>query len=154
MQTLVLGLGNPILRDDGIGPRIARELEGNLIENVTVMEASLAGLNLLDLLVGYDRVIIVDAIKTSKGKPGRIYRLGIDDFGFTRHATSTHDVNLATALELGKKLGLALPRKINILAIEVAETDHFGEELTPEVAEAIPLCVEMIVDDLKTGNIA
>ena len=153
-KTLVLGLGNPILSDDGIGPRIAGELEGRVDGNVTVMEASLTGLNLLELLVGYGRVIIIDAIKTSEGEPGRIYRLDIEDFNSTRHAVSTHDVDLATALELGKRLGLDLPRKIDILAIEVAETDRFGEEFTPEVAEAIPLCVEMIVNDLKAGGFA
>ncbi len=154
MQTLVLGLGNPILRDDGIGPRVARELEGKLIENVTVAETSLAGLNLLDLMVGYDKVIIIDAIKTDKGRPGRIYHLNVDDFQFTRHAASTHDINLATALELGKKMGLLLPQQIDILAIDVEETDHFGEELTPEVEEAIPVCLEMILAELTAGNIA
>jgi hydrogenase maturation protease len=151
MKTLVLGLGNPILSDDGVGPRVAGELEARVDGDVTVMEASLAGLNLLDLLVGYDRVIIVDAIQTEGGKIGTIYRLDLDSFKATRHAASTHDVNLATALELGKRLGLALPRKIDILAIEVADTGRFSEECTPEVVEAIPACVEMIIKELK-GN--
>jgi hydrogenase maturation protease len=154
MKTLILGLGNPILSDDGVGPRIAGELEGRVDGDATVMETSLAGLNLLDLLVGYDRVIFIDAIKTGEGKPGRIYHLGLDDFKTTRHAVSTHDVNLATALELGKRLGLILPDKIDILAIEVADTGRFSEELTPGVAEAVPICVEMVLDELKTGGIA
>lgn len=151
MKTLVLGLGNPILSDDGVGPRVAGELEGRVECNVTVMEASLAGLNLLDLLVGYERVIIIDAIQTGKGKPGRIYRLDIEAFKAARHAASTHDVNLATALELGRRLGLDLPRRIDILAIEVADTGRFSEECTPEVAKAIPACVEMVIQELK-GN--
>lgn len=153
MKTIVLGLGNPILSDDGIGPRIAGELEGKFNGNVTVMEASLAGINLLDLLVGYDRAIIIDAIKTGEGEPGQIYRLDIEEFKATRHAVSTHDVDLATALELGNRLGLALPRKIDILAIEVSETDRFSEVFTPEVAEAVPRCVEMIVDELKADGL-
>ena len=151
MKTLVLGLGNIILSDDGVGPRVALELEDRVDDDVTVMEASLAGLNVLDLLVGYDRAIIVDAIQTQGGKIGTIYRLNLDSFKATRHAASTHDVNLATALELGKRLGLALPQKIDILAIEVADTGRFSEECTPEVAEAIPACVEMIIEELK-GN--
>jgi len=153
-KTLVLGLGNPILCDDGVGPRIAMELEGKLDGNVTVAEASLAGLNLLDLLAGYDRAIIIDAIKTGEGKPGRIYRLGIEDFKDTCHAASTHDVNLATALELGGRLGMSLPRRIDIVAIEVADTSRFGEELTPEVAAAVPACVEMIIEELKAGSLS
>jgi hydrogenase maturation protease len=152
MKTLILGLGNPILSDGGVGPRIARELEGKLDENVTVTEASLAGFNLLDLLVGYDRAIIIDAIQTAGGRVGRIYRLDLDAFKTTRHAVSTHDIDLATALELGEKLGLNLPRKIDILAIEVAETSHFSEECTPEVAEVIPVCAELIIQDLKQNN--
>ena len=152
MKTLVLGLGNPILSDDGVGPYVVRELDGKLSGDVTVAETSLAGLNLLDLLVGYDRAIIVDAIKTGGGRAGEIYRLDIDDFTSTRHAASTHDVNLVTALELGEKLGLDLPQKIDILAIEVADTERFSEECTPEVAVVIPVCAEMIIQDLKADN--
>lgn len=152
-KTLILGLGNPILRDDGVGPRIAMELEGKLDGNVTIAETCMAGLNLLDILAGYDRAIIIDAIKTEDGEPGRIYRLGIEDFKDTCHAASTHDVNLATALELGERLDMSLPRRIDIVAIEVADTGCFGEELTPEVAAAVPACVEMIIKELKAGGL-
>jgi hydrogenase maturation protease len=154
MKTLVLGLGNPILSDDGVGPRVAGELEGRVDDNVTVMEASLAGLNLLDLLVGYNRVIIIDAIQTEGGRAGQIYRLDLETFKMTRHSLSTHDMDLATALELGKKLGLDLPQKIDILAVEVADTGRFSEECTPEVAEVIPVCAELIIQDLKENKIA
>src|SRR4030042_3161347 len=127
MKVLVLGLGNPILTDDGVGPHVAKEKRDKLRENVTIMEASLAGLNVLDLLVGYDRAIIIDSIKTRGGKAGQIYRLDLGEFEVTRHAVSTHGVNLVTALGPGKMLGLDLPHKIDILAIEVAETASFRE---------------------------
>jgi len=150
MRTLVLGLGNPILSDDGVGPRVARELEGRFAEQeVAVMETSMAGLNLLDLLAGYDRAVIIDAIQTAGGKPGQIYRLDPDVFDATRHAALAHDVNFATALELGNRLGLALPRQILIFAIEVADVSTFSEECTPEVKQAIPVCVEMITRELN-----
>jgi hydrogenase maturation protease len=154
MKTLVLGLGNPILSDDGVGPRVARELEGRLDDDVTVVEASLAGLNLLDLLVGNDRAIIIDAIQTEGGRPGHIYHLDLEEFKATRHATSTHDIDLPTALELGKRLGLDLPRQIDILAIEAADTEIFNEECTPEVERAIPACAEMIIGEIKGSGIA
>jgi hydrogenase maturation protease len=145
LKTLILGLGNPILSDDGVGPAVARELEGALDPKVaTVVEASLGGLNLIDLLVGYERVIIIDAIKTEGGQAGQIYKLDSAALTTTRYTGSPHDVNLATALELGKKLGLAIPQKIDIFAIEVADTERFSEEFTPAVAAAIPVCVEMI----------
>lgn len=153
MKTLVLGLGNPILRDDGVGLCVAREVEGRLAQpQVTVMETSMAGLNLLDILAGYDRVIVIDAIQTAGGKAGQIYRLDPEAFDVTRHAASPHDVNFATALELGKRLGLALPRQIVVYAIEVADVSTFSEECTPRVSGAIPVCAEMIIQELNGGS--
>jgi hydrogenase maturation protease len=150
LKTLILGLGNPILCDDGVGPAVAHELESKIDpREATVIEASLGGLNLLDLLVGYDRVIIIDAIKTEGGRSGQIYRLDPASFTTTRYTASPHDVNLVTALELGKRLKLAMPSKIDIFAIEVAETERFSEECTPAVATAIPVCVEMILRELR-----
>lgn len=116
------------------------------------METSMAGLSLLDLLVGYDRAIIIDAIQTMDRKAGQIYRLDPEAFDATRHAASPHDVNFATALELGNRLGLALPQQIVIFAIEVADVSTFSEECTPEVERAIPVCVDMIMQEIN-GNL-
>lgn len=153
MKTLVVGLGNPILSDDGVGLRVAQELEGKLnSQEVTVVETSLAGLSFLDLLAGYDRAIIIDAIQTPEGRPGQIYRLAPDVFDVTRHASNPHEVNFATALELGRRLGLALPGEIVIFAIEVADASTFGEECTPQVGQAIPACVELVIQELSGGG--
>jgi len=154
MRTLVLGLGNPILTDDGVGLQVAKELEGRIDRReVTVMETSLAGLDLLDLLAGYDRAIIIDAIQTVGGKAGQIYRLKPEAFNATRHAATPHDINFATALELGNQLNLPLPRQIDIFAIEVVDTSTFSEECTPEVAKAAVACAEMIIQELKEDSI-
>lgn len=150
MKILVLGLGNPILTDDGIGHKIAEEIRGRVDHpEVTVIETSLSGLGLLDLIIGYDRAIIIDAIQTVGGEAGQIYRLESEAFNATRYATSPHDVNFATALELGNRLNLPLPRQIDIFAIEVADTTTFSEECTPEVRKAIPACAEMIIRELQ-----
>lgn len=150
MKTLVLGLGNPILSDDGVGVRIAQRLEGRIDrQEVTVMEASLAGLSILDLLTGYDRAIIVDAIQTVGGKVGQMHRLSREVLDVTRHAASPHDIDAGTALELGSRLGLPLPKEMVIFGVEVADVGTFGEECTPEVREAIPICVEMIIEELN-----
>ena len=150
VKTLILGLGNPILSDDGVGCRVAMDLKDKLnTPDIDIMEASIAGLDLLDLLTGYDRTIIIDAIQTDKGTPGQIYRLGPDILASTRHAGTPHDVNLATALGLGKMLNLKLPRKITIFAIEVKDVITFSEECTPEVMKAIPACVKMVIQELK-----
>jgi len=156
MKTLILGLGNPILSDDGIGLRVARALKSRLNhQEITVMETSMAGLNLLDLLVNFDRAIIIDAIQTIGGKAGQIYRLEPGAFNATRHAATTHDVNFATALELGNRLGLALPKQITIFAIEVEDVTTFSERCTPEVERVFPVCVEMVrevIENETTDN--
>ena len=101
-----------------------------------------------DPLVGYERAIIIDAIQTKCGQPGQIYRLEPGSFVATRHSANPHSVDFATALELGEKLGLALPREMVIFGIEVAEVNSFSEECTPEVAAAIPVCVETVLQEL------
>jgi hydrogenase maturation protease len=149
-KTLILGLGNSLLSDDGVGLIIAAELKSRLEQSdITVMETSVAGLSLVDLLVGYDRAIIIDAIQTSDGKPGQIYRLAPEAFDTTRRTISPHDVNFTTALEFGKKVGLPLPEEIIIFAIEASDVSTFSEECTPQVTQAIPTCVDMVLQELK-----
>lgn len=153
IKTLIVGLGNPILSDDGVGIYIARKLRKIIAaEQATIIEASIAGFSLLDLLIGYDKVIIVDAIQSSNGKAGQIYRLGPDSFISSLHSTSPHDVDLTTALEFGKQLKLPVPEKIIIFAIEAADIDTFSEGCTTEVSKAIDKCAEMIACELDTAN--
>jgi len=153
VETLILGLGNPILSDDGVGFRVAQALEDRLNRSdVTVMETSVAGLDFLELLVGYDRAIIIDSIQTKEGKVGQIYKFKPDAFDATRHASTPHDVNFATALELGNRLGLALPQQIVIFAIEVENVTTYSEECTPKVRDAIPVCVEMVIEAIILGD--
>lgn len=153
IKTLVLGLGNPILSDDSVGCRVAMALQEKLdLPNIDIREASIAGLDFLDQLTGYDRTIIIDAIQTNKGKPGDIYRFGIDSLTDTRHAASPHDVNLATALELGKKLNMPLPEDIVFFAIEAQDVTSFSEDCTPNVKKAIPQCVAMVIQELKIAS--
>lgn len=149
MKTLVLGLGNPILCDDGVGIRVAHEVANQLSDpQVTVTESSAAGLSLLDSIAGYDKVIIIDAIQTEKGQAGQIYRMRTEDFSLTKHLSSPHQVNLATALELGKILNLAMPKEITVFAVEAKDITNFSEKCTPEVEKAIPEVVKMVLEDL------
>jgi hydrogenase maturation protease len=149
MKTLVLGLGNPILSDDGVGIKVAHEVANQFNSpQVTVAETSAAGLSLLDSIVGYDKVIIIDAIQTKKGQAGQIYRMKSEDFSFAKRFSSPHQINLVTALELGKMLGLAMPQKITIFAIEAKDIASFSEKCTPEVERAIPEAVKMVLQEL------
>jgi len=149
MKNLVLGIGNPILSDDGAGIKVVREVGKNLDDpQITISETSAAGLSLLDSIVGYDKVIIIDAIQTEEGKAGQIYRMKPEDFSFAKHFSSPHQINLITALELGKMLNLAMPQEITILAVEAKDVSNFGERCTPEVEKAIPKVVKLVLEEL------
>ncbi len=150
MKTLVLGMGNPILSDDAVGIRVVQEVANKLDDpSVTVAESSLAGLGLLDCVTGYDRVIIVDAIQTEGKSAGCIYRMGPEDFSCSKRLSAPHQINLITALELGRRLKLAMPREITIFAVEAEDIATFSEECTPAVEQAIPAVVEMVLEELK-----
>ena len=153
MKTLILGMGNPIMGDDGVGIWAARALIGKLNEEeATVMETSMAGLNLLELLADYDRAILIDAIKTGEGEVGKIYRLEPETLNETRHAASTHGIDFSTALKLGDRLGLSLPRDIVLFGIEVADANTFSEKCTPEAERAIPVVTDMVMQELNGGK--
>jgi hydrogenase maturation protease len=149
MDTLILGMGNPILKDDGVGLRVAEKLQDKIhSQNTTVMVTELGGINLLELLVGYDQAIIIDSIKTSKGKPGHIYRLGPESILGSRHTNSTHGIDFAAILELGKRLGMKMPQKIVIFAIEAEDISTFGEKCTLAVNQAIFVCMRRVMKEI------
>jgi len=148
-----LGLGNPILCDDGVGNRVADILQRKIEDpEVTVTETNAVGLGLLDVLVGYQRAIIIDAVPSREGKVGQVYRLTAEDFRLSQHLCSPHDVDFASALELGKRLGLSLPEEIIIFAVEVADITTFSESLTPEVEAVVPQVIQMVLDQLANAG--
>ena len=149
MKTLILGIGNTVLTDDGVGCRVAQRLKRRLQgrSEITVKETALSGLSLLDELTGYERLIIVDAIQTKGGKPGDIYKLSPSDFKTGRMAI-IHDLGLVSTLELGRKLEMEMPREVVIFAIEAKDMATFSEKLSPEVEKAIPQAVEMVLKEI------
>ena len=147
MKTLVLGLGNPILGDDGIGIRVVQELRKR-VNGVEFKECSIAGVGVLDEIDGYDRVVIIDAIKTGTGDPGTIYKLKLENFDKTCPMGS-HGCGLATVIELGRRIGYKVPKVIDIYAIEVKNNEEFGEDLTPELAKQMDNIVETIAKEIS-----
>jgi hydrogenase maturation protease len=143
MRTLLLGMGNPILGDDAIGVRLARDLAARLDGTPgleAVPECSTGGLDVLDLLAGYERVIVIDSIRTAEGVPGTWSRFTAARLRDTLHLRNVHDVNFATALALGRRTGmpLAADDDIHIFAVEIAEASTFGEALSPALEALYP----------------
>ena len=118
MKTIVLGVGNLILRDDGVGIHVANEVKKRIQNpNITVDEAITGGMNLLDLLLGYDKAIIIDAVKSDDGTHGEVRRIPIGDFN-TMHSCNPHDVSLIEAIDMAKKLGeKRIPQEIVIIGV-------------------------------------
>jgi hydrogenase maturation protease len=151
LKTLLLGLGNPILTDDGIGVYVVRAVAARWSgEGVNFQEASAGGLRLLEVIAGYDRLILVDAIQTPDGAPGQIHRLTPDDLRTSLHAGSTHDLSFQGALAWGRRIGMALPPDdaITIIAVEAEDVLTFGEALTSAVATGLPNAVEAVLAEL------
>jgi hydrogenase maturation protease len=149
LKILILGLGNPYLSDDSAGLKVIKLLEERLSNpDIALYETSLAGINLLDFLVGYDKAIIVDAIRTPDGKPGSIYRLTPEEFDTSCHTTSSHDIGIIAAIELGKRLELAMPGVIEIIGIEAKDVVTLTEDCTADVEAAIPVAAEMIIEEV------
>ncbi len=152
-ETVVVGLGNPILSDDGVGWRVAEAVQERLradpplAQRVDVVRASVGGLALAELLVGRRRAIIVDAIMTQGGVPGRVYTLRLPDLPGTLNSASAHDTNLRTALAALRRFGAALPpdEAIEVVAVEAADVWTFAERCTPAVAASVPRAAEMVL---------
>jgi hydrogenase maturation protease len=151
-QVLVLCLGNDILRDDGVGWAIADALEVSLphsplptpqSQGVVVKRSALSGFYLLDEITGWDRVLVVDAVKTGAHPPGTVLSFPFAALG-SGEGPSPHAVGLPTVVKLGRQSGVPLPSWIHIVAIEVDDMESFIEGLTPPVAAAVPRAVAVI----------
>lgn len=146
-MTLVLCLGNDILRDDGVGWAVASALECLVPGDVVVKRSALAGFYLLDELAGWARAVIVDAVQTGLHPPGTVLSFPFEALG-TEAGPSPHAVGLPTVVRLGRQSGVSLPASIHIVAIEAGDMESFAEGLTPAVQAAVPKAVEVITSVL------
>jgi hydrogenase maturation protease len=149
-RILVLGIGSPIVSDDAIGIRVSERIQSLGLDGVDVREVSASGLDLIEIMLDYDKVIIVDAIMTSEHPLGSIILLDESAFSTSVHGANPHDVNIATTIELGRMLEPErMPERIIFVAIEVADTWTVSYNMTEEVVRAIPIAVEMITEMIR-----
>jgi hydrogenase maturation protease len=155
MKTIILGIGNPILGDDGAGIHIVRELKQRVNEtsNVIIEEAQTGGMNLLDFMRGYDRAILVDAVCMNGVPPGSIRRFNIKEIE-TVHSCNPHDVTLMEAIDLSKKIGDdQIPENIIIIGVNLKTIPtEFNESLSSEIQKVVPKAVQMILSELSLNK--
>ncbi len=151
---LVVGLGNPILGDDGLGWRIVQLVEEeNSERGIDFVYLAAGGLELMERMIGYERVILVDALH-DPGNIGQIYFGHLDQMAETKlgHTASSHDTSLATAVELGRTMGAQLPDKIEIVALGAEIKYLFSDELTPPIANALQEAANVIIALLNASS--
>jgi hydrogenase maturation protease len=149
-KTVVLGIGNVLLSDEGIGVHVANVLSGmELPQGVSVIEGGTDGFSLLNIITEADRLIVVDAVKGG-AEPGSIYRFSVDDVrsvpsGFR---TSVHQVGILEVIDLSGLIGKT--PKTTVIGVEPKSLD-MSLELSPEIKEKIPRIIELVFEELGKG---
>jgi hydrogenase maturation protease len=160
-KTLVLGLGNDLYGDDGVGVEVVRRLREEITgasadapfcdpERTVFEECSLTGLALLDVITGYDRLVLVDTIKRPQPLTGRVSILRGEDLRAIP-GPSPHYVSVPQTIEIGRRVGLRVPSDIVVVAVEARDMHRLGEGLTEEMSRALPAIAALVKDVLRKG---
>jgi hydrogenase maturation protease len=140
VRTIILGIGNPVLRDDSVGIMVAGHFAGRVDTEILTT----TGFDILGKLLGYDRAVIVDGIRAGR-EPGTVLELDPQDIFGGADFTGTHNLGLGATLDLGYRIfGAEMPAQIRIVAVEVEDTTTFGTGCTAAVAAAVPEAVERV----------
>jgi len=148
LKIVILGVGNLLLSDEGVGVHVAHELmKLELPPEVSVVEGGTDGFRLLNVITEADRVIVIDAVR-SGADPGSVYRFDVNDVrsvppGFM---TSVHQVGILEVIELSGLIGKT-PRT-TVIGVEPRSLE-MGMELSPEVKEKIPRIIELVLEEVR-----
>jgi hydrogenase maturation protease len=148
-KILVVGLGNPILGDDGVGWEVAEQLrQQNMDSKIDIECLAVGGLRLMEFMIGYQQAIVIDSLTSYTNPVGQVSVFDLEQMPdlTAGHTTSAHDTSLQSALNMGRKMGFALPEQVMVVGIEAQQVFDFSEELTPPVRGAIPLAVERVIN--------
>jgi len=136
-STLVIGLGNDILTDDRAGLAVVRRVRELVGDAIAITEAPFAGPDLILLIEGHERLIVVDAVWGAGHEPGAVLCGAADDPPAGLGYRSPHSMALAELLAAGRELGLHMPTDVTIHAVVAEDPFSFGEEMTDAVAAAV-----------------
>lgn len=153
MQVVVLGVGNILLTDEGIGVRAAEYLmqHYDYPDNVAILDGGTMGMELLGHIVDIDLLIVLDAVASSK-PPGTVVQMEDDDIPkFFASKLSPHQVGIADVLAAAD-LTAKSPKKILLFGV-VPQNLELSTELTPTVAEKLPILVKHVVETLQQYRI-
>jgi hydrogenase maturation protease len=140
---LVLAMGNAIRRDDAVALRTADLLDADPPAAAAVRRTAASGLYLLDEMEGFDRVVVVDAVRTGRHPPGTVLSFALEDLR-APEGPSPHSIGLPSALARARAAGAPVPSRVHVVAVEVLDMETIGEGLTPAVERAIPAAAEAV----------
>ncbi|HEU5469298.1 MAG TPA: hydrogenase maturation protease [Actinophytocola sp.] len=143
---VVIAIGNPYRRDDGVGPALAELLTQRKLSDVHIEVLDGEPTRLLDAWAGAPLAIVIDAVLCQPAHPGRIHRTNLDQLPAGTPAASSHGLGIPEAVQLGTVLD-RLPQRLIVYAVEAADIG-FGIDLTPEVAAALPALLDAVLTDV------
>jgi hydrogenase maturation protease len=153
-KPVVIGVGNVLLSDEGVGIHIVRQLKKRDISKlVEIHEIGTSSFEFLNVIEGNSRVIIVDAVRMDE-KPGTVKEIDLiieDDISLLPQFTSLHQLDLISILKMAKGV-IDLPKKIVLIGIEPASLDA-GIELSKLVEAAIPNAISEIIKSIDKMNL-
>jgi len=150
-KILILGVGNVLLNDEGVGVHIAQKMISlDLPPEVRVVEGGTDGFGLMHLILEADRLILIDAVKGGDA-PGSIYRFDLEDCPPypDPYKTSVHQISILEVIHLADLIG-STPTT-TIIGVEPKSTD-MGMTLSPEVEARIPRIIELVREEITRGS--
>lgn len=147
MRTLILGLGNPLRADDAVGLHVARALVTRVPPGISVVALEGAGLDVAEAMVGFDRVVMVDAMHPALGIPGSFRELPLEH-AFPGDAVESHQGSLPVALEALRHVGLPVPSRVTVVGVVARDLTSVTEHMSADVERAVPRVVEHILSGL------
>ncbi len=148
-KILVIGLGNSILSDDAIGLHVAEQVRLRGPAGVEVVQSETAGYALLELMTGYERVILVDAIMFRDVEPATIVRIEPTDLRTSLRIRSVHEIDLMAVLTLGRALEIPMPSEVVVFGIQAADARTFSMTLTPALEAVVPIAATTILAEIE-----
>lgn len=158
-RTLILGMGNTIRGDDGVGIIAARALSGQMeFSGIEIKQTYETGINLLYEIAGYEKVIIIDSIYSKGGMPGDIYRFNplqegslkgsaLDESGNPLMTYSLHNMGLAAIIKMAGNM-IETPEEIIVYAVKIENDGLFSTKLSLEVKKAVPEVVALVKKEM------
>jgi hydrogenase maturation protease len=148
---ILIGLGNPIMADDGTGLLVSRAVHKHLVGFDLDLACS-SGFDVVDRVLGFDSAVIIDSMVTGRHSPGNVVRLDLEGSEVTLRSRHSHGLGFMEALKMARAVGAAVPRRILVYGIEVVDPFSLGAEVSPAILARVEAAAREISQDVLEGD--